>query len=420
MSEMRHRVVNFGCRLNSFESGQIDHILTRAGRDDLIVVNSCAVTNETERQVRQKVRQLVRQNPGRSVAVVGCAAELNPESFRAIEGVSLVLGNQEKLNPAQYGVEGRGTTGTAQKLNLKDYAVRADRTRAEVMIQNGCDHDCTFCAITLARGGSRSVPVDQVVEYIRRLVNRGVIEVVLTGVDLTSYGADLEAGTSLGGLVQTILTEVPTVERLRLSSLDCLELDEALIEAMTSESRLMPHVHLSLQSGDDLILKRMKRRHDRSSAIALCQRLKRGRPEMVFGADLIAGFPTETERQFARTVDLVEACDLTWLHVFPFSARRGTPAARIPKQVPVVERRRRAGLLRQAGEARRARFLAGLVGSEQVVLPEGDGMGRTAHFAPVYFDHPPATRGLVRTRITGLIGDRLQGKILDSLSGAGR
>ena len=401
------KVVNFGCRLNSFESEQIGHLLSESGRDDLLVVNSCAVTNETERQVRQKVRQLVRQNPDKSVAVVGCAAELNPQSFAEIPGVSLVLGNAEKLDIAQYSATEKivavGATEKLQKqpLSLANFQAETRRTRAHVMIQNGCDHDCTFCAITLARGDSRSVVVPELVAHIQKLSDSGTQEVVLSGVDISAYGSDLPKPVTLGELVRTILAEVPKLPRLRLSSIDCIELDPLLKKLIMTEKRIMPHLHLSLQAGDDMILKRMKRRHSRQEAVDLCAELRAGRPEIIFGADLIAGFPTETVEMFAQTMDLVRDCNLTYLHVFPFSPRDGTPAARIPRQVRGDECKRRAKALRLLGAEKMQEFLLSLIGTEQEVLLENQKFGRTRHYAPVRFNQPMENEtGLVQTKIT--------------------
>ncbi|NQY83062.1 MAG: tRNA (N(6)-L-threonylcarbamoyladenosine(37)-C(2))-methylthiotransferase MtaB [Alphaproteobacteria bacterium] len=404
---VEQQVVNFGCRLNSFESEQIRHLVRLAGRDDLLVINSCAVTNEAERQVRQKVRQLLRLHPDKSVAVVGCAAELNPSSFTEIPGVSLVLGNAEKLDGAQYLQRGTTAVGAItksqkQSLNIKDFHAQTQRTRAHVMIQNGCDHDCTFCAITNARGDSRSVPIIELLSHMRRLVAAGTRDIVLSGVDISAYGSDLPDQPTLGDLVAEILLGIPDLPRLRLSSIDCIELDTRFKALLVSESRIMPHLHLSLQAGDDLILKRMKRRHLRAAAVELCAELRAGRPELVFGADLIAGFPTESTEMFARTMDLVQDCGLTYLHVFPFSARDGTPAARIPNQVPHAERKRRAKALRVMGDMQMMNFFQSLMGSTQEILLETPTFGRTPHYAPVRLVEPlnPA-QGIVPVRITG-------------------
>ena len=287
------KVVNFGCRLNSFESEQIEYLLAETGRDDLLVVNSCAVTNETERKVRQKVRQLARDNPDKTIAVVGCSAQLHPEDYAAMSGVSLVLGNDEKLSKGSYSLKEnapriRAVSNGQKSLHIHKLKAETQKSRGQVMIQTGCDHDCTFCAITTARGDSRSVPIHEVVDYIKKLCTQDIVEVVLTGVDISAYGADLPEPTTLGALVAEILKGVPELPRLRFSSIDCIELDDQLKALIVSEPRIMPHLHLSLQSGDDMILKRMKRRHQRDEAVALCQELRAKRPEMVFGADPVS------------------------------------------------------------------------------------------------------------------------------------
>ncbi|MGA8079320.1 MAG: tRNA (N(6)-L-threonylcarbamoyladenosine(37)-C(2))-methylthiotransferase MtaB, partial [Xanthobacteraceae bacterium] len=340
-------VVTFGCRLNAAEAEVIRREAEQAGFADTVVVNTCAVTAEAVRQARQTIRALRRQRPQCKIVVTGCAAQTEPQSFIAMAEIDGVLGNTEKLSAAGWrqaraAFAGGGALKEATTAIVSDImAVRetaahlvdafAGRTRAFVQVQNGCDHRCTFCIIPFGRGNSRSVPMGAVVDDVRRLVAKNYCEIVLTGVDVTSYGADLPGAPRLGALVKQILKHVPELKRLRLSSIDSVEADRDLFDAVADEARLMPHLHLSLQSGDDLILKRMKRRHSRADAIAFCAQMRRLRPDMVFGADLIAGFPTETEDMFARSVDLVDDCGLTHLHVFPFSPRAGTPAARMPQ-----------------------------------------------------------------------------------------
>ncbi|GMG80920.1 tRNA (N(6)-L-threonylcarbamoyladenosine(37)-C(2))-methylthiotransferase MtaB [Paralimibaculum aggregatum] len=415
----------FGCRLNAYESEAMAEMAAAAGLTDAVVVNTCAVTAEAVRQARQQIRKLARENPGRPVIVTGCAAQTEPETFAAMPEVAHVLGNAEKMAPASWA---RLAGGAAERVAVADIqAVRetaghlidgfGTRARAYVQVQNGCDHRCTFCIIPYGRGPSRSVPAGVVVEQIRRLVGRGYNEVVLTGVDLTSWGDDLPGRPPLGNLVQRILRLVPELPRLRISSIDSIEADPALVEAIAGEPRLMPHLHLSLQAGDDLILKRMKRRHLRDDAIRFCAEIRAARPEVVFGADLIAGFPTETEAAFERTLALVEDCGLTWLHVFPYSARKGTPAARMP-QVPVAERKARAARLRAAGARAAAAHLAAQAGREHAVLMESARRGRTAQFAEVVFAEDRPVGGIVPARITGHDGGRLRAAPLPAAAAA--
>jgi threonylcarbamoyladenosine tRNA methylthiotransferase MtaB len=385
----------FGCRLNASEGEVIRRRAATAGIDNLVVVNTCAVTGEAVRQARQAIRKAKREKPDARIVVTGCAAQVEPQSFLAMAEVDRVLGNGEKLSPSVWAEtssalrEGAGSRCDGKAMvgdimaarETSDVAIEAmeGRTRAFVQVQNGCNHRCTFCIIPYGRGNSRSVPVDEVVEQVRRLVANGYCEVVLTGVDLTSYGADLPGASRLGRLVKQLLARLPELARLRLSSVDSVEADGDLLDAFASEPRLMPHLHLSLQAGDDLILKRMKRRHLRADAVAFCGELRRLRPDIVFGADLIAGFPTETEEMFARSLDLVDECGLTFLHVFPFSPRPGTPAARMPPVArdTVKERARR---LREKGEAARRAHLDGEVGHTRRVLVEARARGRTEQF----------------------------------------
>jgi threonylcarbamoyladenosine tRNA methylthiotransferase MtaB len=365
-------VVTFGCRLNHVESQALAQEAERAGGADVIVVNTCAVTAESTRQARQAIRRLHRERPGAEIIVTGCAAQIEPQTFKAIEGVTRVVGNADKSLAAQDSATWAGAPQQA-------LAASENFTRSFIAIQNGCDHRCTFCIIPFGRGPSRSAPVEDVLAQARALVASGKREIVLTGVDLTSYAAE---GVTLGGLAQRLLNETPDLPRLRLSSIDCIEADDALIEAMAREKRLMPHLHLSLQAGDDLILKRMKRRHSRAGAVRFCETLRAARPDIVFGADIIVGFPTETEGMFQRTLALVEDCGLTHLHVFPFSPRPGTPAALMP-QVSREVAKERAERLRAAGEAALARHLAAQAGSRLRVLTERGGQGRAEDFTQV-------------------------------------
>ncbi|MEO1603449.1 MAG: tRNA (N(6)-L-threonylcarbamoyladenosine(37)-C(2))-methylthiotransferase MtaB [Pseudomonadota bacterium] len=400
------RFETFGCRLNAYETEAMTSLARAAGLGDAVVVNTCAVTAEAVRQARQQIRKLARENPGAPVIVTGCAAQTEAETFSAMPEVTHVIGNIEKMEPATWE---RLATGETPRVEVRDVFEAREtaghlidgfgtRARAYVQVQNGCDHRCTFCIIPYGRGNSRSVPAGVVVEQIKRLVDRGYREVVLTGVDLTSWGGDLPGRPPLGNLVQRILRLVPDLPRLRISSIDSIEADPALIEAIGGEARLMPHLHLSLQAGDDLILKRMKRRHLRADAIRFCEEVRAVRPDVVFGADLIAGFPTETEAMFENTLDLVETCGLTWLHVFPYSARKGTPAARMP-QVPKAERKARAARLRALGVDRVAAHLAADIGSERQVLMERPRLGRTEQFAEVAFDTDGPVGDIVRARI---------------------
>jgi threonylcarbamoyladenosine tRNA methylthiotransferase MtaB len=407
----------FGCRLNAWETEAMKRLAARAGVQDAVVVNSCAVTAEAVRKVRRDIRRLRRRHPGARIVVTGCAAQTDPDGFAAMAEVDHVLGNAEKLDPEAWARLAPDFTGTTERVRVGDImAVRdvaphlidgfGSRARAFVQIQTGCDHRCTFCIIPYGRGNSRSVPAGVVVEQLRRLVGAGHREVVLTGVDLTSWGADLPGAPRLGGLVRQCLRLVPDLPRLRLSSIDSIEADPALMEAL-ADPRLMPHLHLSLQSGDDLILKRMKRRHGRDDAIRFCAEARRIRPDIVFGADIIAGFPTETEAAFANSLRLVEECGLTWLHAFPYSPRPGTPAARMP-QLDGATIRDRAARLRAAGDAARRRFLAGEAGQTRPVLMETPRLGRTPHFAEVAFGNDRPEGATVAARILGVEGSRLR------------
>jgi threonylcarbamoyladenosine tRNA methylthiotransferase MtaB len=411
-------VVTFGCRLNAVESELIAREAERAGLADAIVINSCAVTNEAVAQARQSIRKLKRERPAARIIVTGCAAQTQSDMFAAMPEVDRVLGNDDKLQSVAwratrtaFDLEGSEKVAVSDIMAVAEMAphlvdgYQRGLPRVFVQVQNGCDHRCTFCIIPYGRGNSRSVPMGAVVDQVRALVERGHAEIVLTGVDLTSYGGDLPGTPKLGKLVKQILRHVPELRRLRISSIDSIEADADLLDALAGDLRLMPHLHLSLQAGDDMILKRMKRRHARRDAIEFCAQVRRLRPEIALGADLIAGFPTETDDMFARSLDLIEECGLTFLHVFPYSPRPGTPAARMP-QVEGQTIRDRARRLREAGEAALHRRLDAEVGREREVLIESDSQGRTEHYLPVAVSGE--TPGILRRlTIAGHDGARL-------------
>jgi threonylcarbamoyladenosine tRNA methylthiotransferase MtaB len=414
-------IVTFGCRLNAFESEVIAREADAAGLTDTIVINSCAVTNEAVAQARQSIRRLKRERPQLRIVVTGCAAQTLGPMFAGMPEVDRVLGNEDKLRHEAWratSIAFQGERGAGEKLAVTDImAVKAmaphlvegfqrGLPRAFVQVQNGCDHRCTFCIIPFGRGNSRSVPMGEAVDQVRRLNARGYREVVLTGVDLTSYGAGLPGTPRLGMLVKQILKHVPALERLRLSSIDSVEADHDLLDALASDARMMPHLHLSLQAGDDLILKRMKRRHLRADAIAFCDQVRRLRPDIVFGGDIIAGFPTESDEMFERSLDLVDECGLTHLHVFPFSPRPGTPAARMPPVAPAVVKER-ARALRQKGEAALRRHLDGEIGARRSVLAESHNTGRTEHFTKVRLAGPTAPGQILDVPIAGHDGAQL-------------
>jgi threonylcarbamoyladenosine tRNA methylthiotransferase MtaB len=398
-------VVTFGCRLNAVESEVIRGLASSVGAD-AVVINTCAVTGEAVKQARQAIRRLCREQPQTKIVVTGCAAQTDPDIFAAMPEVDRVFGNEEKLSAASW-----ATFDSAEKISVGDImAVTttalhpidriAGHTRAFLQIQNGCDHRCTFCIIPFGRGNSRSVPVGDVVAQARRLVDSGHSEIVLTGVDITSYAP------GLGALVKQILREVPELKRLRLSSIDSVEADADLLDALGSDARFMPHLHLSLQAGDDIILKRMKRRHSRADAIAFCEQVRRLRPDVAFGGDIIAGFPTETEAMFNRSLDLVDECGLTQLHVFPFSPRPGTPAERMPQVAGDVVKER-AWRLREKGEAALRRHLDSEVGAERRVLTERGGIGRTPQFTPVRLAAPVEPGLMLDVAVAGHDGRQL-------------
>ncbi len=406
-------VVTFGCRLNGYESEAIRARAAEAQLRDAVIFNTCAVTAEAVRQSRQAIRRLRRQRPGARIIVTGCAAQTEPQTYAAMAEVDQVLGNQEKLKADSY------AGFSVERVRVNDIMSVAEtasqmvdshdgHTRAFLQVQNGCDHRCTFCIIPFGRGNSRSVGMGEVIAEARRLTQKGFAEIVLTGVDLTSYGADLPGAPTLGALVRKLLKLVPELRRLRLSSLDSIETDDMLLAAIAEEDRLMPHFHLSVQSGDDLILKRMKRRHSRADTIAFCQKVRRLRPDAAFGADFIAGFPTETEAMFENSLRLVDEAGLSFLHVFPFSPRAGTPAARMP-QLGRQTAKARAARLRAKGDAALAAHLGGMIGGRQEILLEKGGLGRTRCFAPVRFD---GTAGhFVTVALAGVQNGQLVGQL---------
>ena len=407
-------IITFGCRLNAYESEVMLEHANAAGLRDAVIVNTCAVTAEAVRQARQAIRKARRERPNAKIVVTGCAAQIDPSRFAAMDEVDHVIGNQEKMECQTFaGLAGGATERVVVNdiMSVKETAGHliegfGSRARAYVQIQNGCDHRCTFCIIPFGRGPSRSVPAGEVVAQVRRLVENGYAEVVLTGVDITAYGADLPGGMTLGKLVRKVLNLVPELPRLRLSSIDSVEADPTLLAAIAEEERLMPHLHLSLQSGDDLTLKRMKRRHARADSVRFCEAMRSVRPDMVFGADLIAGFPTETETMFRNSLSLVDECGLTFLHVFPFSAREGTPAARMP-QVSGRTIARRASELRDKGVAALKSHLAAAKGCRIQVLMESPGHGRSIDFTPVRLDAHTDAGALVDAVVAGDDGSAL-------------
>ena len=402
-----------GCRLNAYETEAMKELINDSGLKNIVVVNTCAVTAEAVRKSKQEIRKLRRENPNAQMIVTGCAAQIEPKTFSTMSEVDLVVGNTEKMKPDTWNNISKNPdfVGKTEKVLVDDIMSVKDtaghlidgfgtRSRAYVQVQNGCDHRCTFCIIPYGRGNSRSVPAGVVVDQIKRLVDKGYNEVVLTGVDITSWGADLPMMPKLGDLVQRILKLVPSLSRLRISSIDSVEADSALIDAVASEMRLMPHLHLSLQAGDDMILKRMKRRHLRDDAVDFCSKMRVARPDIIYGADIIAGFPTETEEMFENSLKLIEDCGLTWLHIFPFSPREGTPAARMPQLDRSIVKER-AGRLRSYGELAVKDHLAKQVGSTHNVLIENLRMGRTEGFTEVLFNSDQIKGSIVESKIIG-------------------
>ena len=414
-------IVTFGCRLNAWESEVMRDHARAGGLSDAVIVNTCAVTNAAVADARRTIRKLKRERPGADLIVTGCAAQIDPDMFAAMPEVGRVIGNAEKLKPETFraeAVSGGDKVEVGDIMKVREVASHLvdgleGRARAYVQVQTGCDHRCTFCIIPHGRGNARSAPAGEVVDQVRRLVQTGHSEVVLTGVDLTSWGDDLPGRPRLGRLVRAILKQVPDLPRLRLSSIDAIEIDDDLFAAIAEEERLCPYLHLSLQAGDDMILKRMKRRHLREDAIALTRRLRAVRPDIAFGADLIAGFPTETEAMFENSLKLVDECELSFLHVFPYSPRPGTPAERMP-QVDGAVIKDRAARLRAKGSEALARHLNRRVGAEMTALMERDGQARGADFSPVQVDAPARPGALVRVQITGHDGQRLIGRAMEA------
>ena len=411
------KFTSLGCRLNAYETEAMKELTAQVGLEGAVIINTCAVTAEAVRKSRQEIRKLRRENPDARIIVTGCAAQTEPQTFAAMDEVDSVVGNTEKMQLSTWQGMAADFIGTTEKVRVDNIMSVTEtaghlidgfgtRSRAYVQVQNGCDHRCTFCIIPFGRGNSRSVPAGVVIDQIKRLVDKGYNEVVLTGVDLTSWGADLPVQPKLGDLVMRILKLVPDLPRLRISSIDSIEVDDNLMQAIATEPRLMPHLHLSLQAGDNMVLKRMKRRHMREDAIAFCQQAKLLRPDMTYGADIIAGFPTETEEMFKNSLKLVEDCALTWLHVFPYSVRNGTPAARMP-QVAGQDIKRRAAALRAAGARQVRKHLAAQHGAIHRILMESSRMGRTEQFTEVRLSSDQPQGEIITAQITGVLGKTL-------------
>ncbi|GJM00469.1 MAG: tRNA (N(6)-L-threonylcarbamoyladenosine(37)-C(2))-methylthiotran sferase MtaB [Methyloligella sp.] len=413
------QIVTFGCRLNSYESEVMSEHARNAGLDDAIIINSCAVTNEAVRQARQTVRRLKRENPDAKIIVTGCAAQIDPQMFDKMDEVDFVIGNDEKMKAETFQGLATETSEPCQVNDIMSVTETAGhlisafggRARAYVQVQNGCDHRCTFCIIPFGRGNSRSVPAGEVVHQVSHLVDEGYKEIVITGVDITAYGRDLPGEPSLGKLCQQILKHVPDLKRLRISSIDSVEADDALMDVIANDERLMPHLHLSLQAGDNMILKRMKRRHSREDAIAFCSQVRELRPNIVFGADIIAGFPTETDEMFENSLRLVEECGLTFLHVFPFSPRPGTPAALMP-QVTKAVIKERAARLRALGNERLLSYMETLDGQPVELLMERGQMGRAENFIEVQLDGPYQPGAIIRAKVRRQEDGQLKGEVL--------
>jgi threonylcarbamoyladenosine tRNA methylthiotransferase MtaB len=389
LTETSPQVITFGCRLNSYESEVMRNHARSQGLKNTIIINTCAVTAEAERQARQAIRRLKREHPSATIIVTGCSVQIHPDSYLNMPEVDRVLGNHEKMQRDSFSPTFSERVHLTDIMSIRETANHLitgfeNHVRAFIQVQNGCDHRCTFCTIPFGRGNNRSVPLGEIVAQIRTLVENGCQEIVFTGVDLTGYGADLPGTPTLGQMIRRVLKLVPHLARVRLSSIDPVEVDQDLLKLIYSEPRVMPHLHLSLQSGDNMILKRMKRRHLREDAIDFCQKVLKERPDILLGADLIAGFPTETEEMFGNTLKIIEECNLTLLHVFPYSPRRGTPAARMP-QVDKKLIKERAQHLRLKGEERFARYLYSCIGQSRSVLIERQGKGHTEHFTPVQF-----------------------------------
>lgn len=412
------KVVTFGCRLNVHESEIMKTHAREAGLQDVIIFNTCAVTKEAERQARQEIRRAKRENPNAQIIVTGCSAQIDPKKYAQMKEVDRVIGNDLKLFAESWGMPTYEKIMVNDIMSVKETASHfidgfEDHTRAFLQVQNGCNHRCTFCIIPYGRGNSRSVPIGVITKQVHSLVQSGYQEIVFTGVDVTSYGDDLPGVPTLGQMIRRVLTLVPDLKRLRLSSLDPVEIDADLWKLIAEEKRLMPHLHLSVQAGDDLVLKRMKRRHSRNDVIEVCKKARELRPDIAFGADIIAGFPTETDEMFEKTLKLVEECDLTFLHIFPYSEREGTPAARMPQVNPAI-RKKRAAQLRELKSLQIQKFLKANIGKEMRVLVEKDYMGRAENFASVHLDKALEAGTLATVKITSMKDDNLMGTVVQS------
>ncbi len=406
-----NEVITFGCRLNFYESELIKEELRKAKRENIIVVHSCAVTNEAERQVKQKIRKIHKNNPNKEIIVVGCAVQLDPESYSNIPGVSKVLNNQDKLKASSYLLNNDKILVNDDQPSTLLINKFEDKSRAFIKIQNGCNHSCTFCSVTKARGNNRSMPVSSIIEQIKIFVANDYQEVVFTGVDITDFGTDLFGKPSLGSMIKRVLKDVPELRRLRLSSIDVAEVDDELMDLIVNEPRFTPHLHLSLQSGNNLILKRMKRRHSREQVIEFCHKVKNLRSDMAFGADIIAGFPTETDEMFQDTVNLLKEANIVYLHAFPYSKRKNTPAARMP-QVPENVRKERIKNLRRMNKEMIDNFYQSLIGTKQSVLVEQNNIGRAENFAPVKLLSKAQVKSIVEANVIGIEKNHLIGSIL--------
>ncbi|HEY8963736.1 MAG TPA: tRNA (N(6)-L-threonylcarbamoyladenosine(37)-C(2))-methylthiotransferase MtaB [Alphaproteobacteria bacterium] len=410
------KVLTFGCRLNTYESEVMREHATKAGMTNAIIVNTCAVTAEAERQARQSIRRARRENPDAKIIVTGCAAQIDPKKFSDMAEVDQVIGNDVKLKPETWNLPSEERVIVNDIMSVTETASHLidgydDHARAFLQVQNGCDHRCTFCIIPYGRGNSRSVPIGAIAQQVRKLVDAGYKEMVFSGVDVTSYGKDLPGEPSLGQMIRRVLAAVPELPRLRLSSLDPVEIDDDLWRLIENEPRLMPHLHLSLQAGDDMILKRMKRRHLSADVRDVCAKARQLRPDMEFGCDIIAGFPTETDEMFANSLKIVEDCDISFLHIFPYSEREGTPAARIPNQVAVPVRKERAAQLRALGDVQMQKFLNRHLGQIREVIVEKNNIGRTQHFAEVALEGEWQPGTLLNIQSHGIEGHRLLGRV---------
>ena len=416
MTTTEPQILTFGCRLNVYESEVMRDHAKNAGLEDTIIVNTCAVTKEAERQARQAIRKARRQNPSAKIIVTGCSAQIDPDTYASMEEVDQIIGNDLKLKAETWGAPTEEKIRVNDIMSVTETASHLlqgfeDHSRAFLQVQNGCDHRCTFCIIPYGRGNSRSVPIGVIAEQVQTLVDQGYNEIVLTGVDVTSYGPDLPGQPTLGQMIRRVLALVPDLPRLRLSSLDPVEVDDDLWHLIETEPRLMPHLHISMQSGDNMILKRMKRRHNRDDLIDMCNRARSARADMSFGADIIAGFPTETEEMFQNTLDIVEQCDLTFLHVFPYSERDGTPAAKMPQIDPAI-RKDRAKRLRELGDKQLQNFLKNQTGKTVQAIVEKDNFARSENFTPIKLSSMQKSGTLITALTKNIEGNALTAKVL--------